>query len=212
VGVASVEVPSLQRVHPGDPNSSYLIQKLAGIAAVGQRMPFNGPYLPQSTIDVIKQWIANGAQRSLAIATPDKFAQLIARGLQITTTSPLADSTVAASPAQIIIGFDRELDNTLVNDSTVQLERLVATTSGPAVAQEAAAVQPIAISLRVPSANTRTLIVAPNTALRAGNYRLTLRGNGGGALAGLDTLPLNSGIENAPGQNSELKFTVQVQP
>src|SRR4051812_5824709 len=30
VGVASSEVPALQRVKPGDPNSSYLIQKLSG--------------------------------------------------------------------------------------------------------------------------------------------------------------------------------------
>lgn len=61
VGVASGEVPSLQRVKPGDPANSYLVHKLEGTAAVGARMPFGGPYLDDATIAVIRTWIANGA-------------------------------------------------------------------------------------------------------------------------------------------------------
>jgi hypothetical protein len=63
VGVASGEVGSLQRVNPGNPDASYLIQKLEGRAAVGVRMPFGGPYLDDATIAVIRQWIAAGAPR-----------------------------------------------------------------------------------------------------------------------------------------------------
>ena len=63
VGVASGEVPSLQRVKTGDPDNSYLVQKLEGRAAVGARMPFGGPYLDDATIGVIRTWIANGAPR-----------------------------------------------------------------------------------------------------------------------------------------------------
>lgn len=63
VGVASAEVGSLQRVSPGNPGDSYLIQKLEGRAAVGARMPFGGPYLDTATIAVIRQWIADGAQK-----------------------------------------------------------------------------------------------------------------------------------------------------
>ncbi len=48
---------------PGNPDQSYLIQKIEGHAAVGARMPLGAPPLPQSTIDVIRQWIANGAQQ-----------------------------------------------------------------------------------------------------------------------------------------------------
>ena len=66
VGQPSVEVPSLMRVAPGQPDSSYIIQKLEGHAAVGGQMPLGGPYLPQSTIDVIRQWILDGAQPSAA--------------------------------------------------------------------------------------------------------------------------------------------------
>lgn len=62
VGVASGEVPSLQRVNAGRPDDSYVIQKLEGRAAVGARMPFGGPFLDDATIAVIRQWIAAGAQ------------------------------------------------------------------------------------------------------------------------------------------------------
>jgi hypothetical protein len=48
-------------VIPGDPDHSLLIQKLEGTQTVGQRMPRGGPFLDQSTIDVIRQWITNGA-------------------------------------------------------------------------------------------------------------------------------------------------------
>jgi len=63
VGVASGEVSSLQRVAPGRPDDSYLIQKLEGRAAVGSRMPLGGPFLDDATIAVIRQWIAAGAPR-----------------------------------------------------------------------------------------------------------------------------------------------------
>ncbi|PZP30935.1 MAG: hypothetical protein DI603_13450 [Roseateles depolymerans] len=62
VGVSSAEVPSLKRVKPGDPDNSYLIQKIEGHASVGARMPFGGPYLDADTVARIRQWIANGAQ------------------------------------------------------------------------------------------------------------------------------------------------------
>jgi hypothetical protein len=61
VNVASPRDPSLIRVIPGDPDNSFIIRKLEGTQTLGDRMPDGGPYLPQSTIDAIRQWIANGA-------------------------------------------------------------------------------------------------------------------------------------------------------
>jgi hypothetical protein len=54
------------RVIPGDPDSSYLIQKLEGAAGiVGRRMPFSGPpYMTDGQILVIRRWIAIGAPRN----------------------------------------------------------------------------------------------------------------------------------------------------
>lgn len=53
--------PTRIRVIPGDPDDSFIIQKLEGTQTLGDRMPDGGPYLQQSTIDVIRLWIANGA-------------------------------------------------------------------------------------------------------------------------------------------------------
>lgn len=61
VGVSSAEVASLKRVAPGDAANSYLIHKLEGHQSVGARMPFGGPYLDAQTINLIRQWIDNGA-------------------------------------------------------------------------------------------------------------------------------------------------------
>jgi uncharacterized protein (TIGR03118 family) len=62
VGVASLEQPALRRVKPGDPDNSYLIQKLEGVTGIsGSRMPLGGPFLDQAAIDQIKSWISSGA-------------------------------------------------------------------------------------------------------------------------------------------------------
>ncbi len=64
-----VNVPALQvggggafRVVPGDPDNSYLIQKLEGNQMIGNQMPPSGA-LQQSVIDEIRLWISNGALR-----------------------------------------------------------------------------------------------------------------------------------------------------
>lgn len=56
--------PGAIRVIPGDPDNSYLIQKLEGDPRiVGQRMPIGGRYLTDGQILIIRRWIANGASR-----------------------------------------------------------------------------------------------------------------------------------------------------
>jgi hypothetical protein len=61
-----INVPSfyggmIVRVIPGNPNDSFLIQKLEGTALFGAQMPADGLYLQQVTVDVIRQWIQDGA-------------------------------------------------------------------------------------------------------------------------------------------------------
>jgi hypothetical protein len=51
-------------VAPTDPDDSYLIQKLDGAGGItGGRMPLNRAALPQSDIDLIRDWILDGALR-----------------------------------------------------------------------------------------------------------------------------------------------------
>jgi hypothetical protein len=62
VNVPSNQVPSLDRVEPGDPDNSYLVWKVEGRAGItGSRMPLGGPFLSQETIDLIRAWVEAGA-------------------------------------------------------------------------------------------------------------------------------------------------------
>jgi len=63
VNVNSTEVPSMMRVRPALPDSSYMILKLEGRQSVGDRMPPPGP-LSSSTIQLIRNWITKGAQNN----------------------------------------------------------------------------------------------------------------------------------------------------
>jgi methionine-rich copper-binding protein CopC len=160
VGVPSAEVPSLLRVKPGDPDSSYVIQKLEGIAAVGARMPFGGPYLSSSTIDVIRQWITDGAQPASTGSAPASFA--------IVTAAPAADEVLAEAPAQIMIGFNRELDVTRIDPDSARIER----SAGQGIQASA---QRVAARVEVPSANPRALLLWPMQPLGTGHYRVLMR-------------------------------------
>jgi methionine-rich copper-binding protein CopC len=160
VGVASVEVPSLLRVKPGDPDSSYLIQKLEGIAAVGARMPFGGPYLSSGTIAVIRQWITDGAQPASTGAAPASFT--------IVSVAPAAGEVLAEAPAQIMIAFNHELDVTRIDPDSVRIERR----AGQGIEAPA---QRVAARIEVPSANPRALLLWPTQPLGAGRYRVLMR-------------------------------------
>lgn len=63
VNRASVAKAGAVLVIPGDPENSYLVQKLEGRAGiVGQRMPrTGGPYLTEGQMMVIRRWIQEGA-------------------------------------------------------------------------------------------------------------------------------------------------------
>jgi len=57
----SVEMPSLMRVLPGDPQNSYLYRKITGSGITGDRMPFGGPTLTDTQIKLVRDWIRRGA-------------------------------------------------------------------------------------------------------------------------------------------------------
>ena len=62
VNAASTGKRGAIRVIPGDPNGSYLIQKLEGAPGIeGVRMPFTPPYLTTGQIAIIRRWIELGA-------------------------------------------------------------------------------------------------------------------------------------------------------
>jgi hypothetical protein len=159
VGVPSNENASVMRVKPGDPGHSYLIQKLEGSAAVGARMPFGGPYLDAATIDVIRQWITDGAQRSPAGMTKPAF--------YVDAVVPSPGDTLPSAPTSIVVGTTRELDRTRIDAAAVQLEM-------QAVGGEPSVI--VATKVVVSDANPRALLITPTATLRPGRYLLRLRG------------------------------------
>lgn len=60
----SVGKPGATRVIPGDPENSYIIQKLEGAPGImGERMPrTGGPYLTPGQMLVLRTWILRGAR------------------------------------------------------------------------------------------------------------------------------------------------------
>ncbi len=62
VNIPSAERPTLFRIEPFNADSSYLVLKIEGAPGiVGQQMPFGRSPLSQGEIDVIRQWIDDGA-------------------------------------------------------------------------------------------------------------------------------------------------------
>jgi Bacterial Ig-like domain len=166
VGVTSTEQPSVLRVEKGDPDSSYIIRKLQGSSGIsGQQMPFGGPYLPQSTIDVIRQWIANGAQPSATAQGIEAAVKSVQR-FAVASTSPDDGSIVSAPVPQIVVEFNGEIDSTLINNTTVTLD------SGSAAESS----QPVLVATAIPVGNPDAIVIKPQAPLGNGTYRLTLHG------------------------------------
>jgi mono/diheme cytochrome c family protein len=166
VGVPSDEQPSILRVKPNDPDSSYLVQKIQGTAASGERMPAGMPALPQATIDTIRQWITNGATND---------TQASSAAIRVSSMSPLPGSTVTTLPASITVAFDREVNATTVDTTTFRLER----SGGDGVFGNGNDVAIAPASVTVPAANTHSAVMSlTNVAAANDTYRITLSGSG----------------------------------
>lgn len=184
VGVASSEVSGTLRVAPGNPNGSYLIQKLEGTASVGGRMPLNGTPLPQPDIDMIRQWITDGAQPAPAPGTPVK----------VTSLTPSPGSLVAALPPSITAGFDRELNAASVTSGTFLLDR----SGGDGTFDDGNEVAVAAASVTVPAANTSSAVLdLAGAANVEDTYRVRLLGSGGAVVMDLGGNALDGELASA---------------
>jgi methionine-rich copper-binding protein CopC len=182
VGHASAEQSNVLRVEPGDPDSSYIIRKLEGASGIsGVRMPADGPpYLPQATIDVIRQWITNGAPKPAAAASVEAAVKAV-QHFSVNETSPDNGSIVSMAVQHIVVGFNGDIDSNLLNNTTVTLSRALAHTLAPVE-------PPVPVSITVPVGNPGAIMITPQTPLPNGDYVVTLRGT----LASMNALPLGS--------------------
>jgi hypothetical protein len=198
VNAPSTEVPSLLRVDPGNPDNSYLIQKLEGTAAVGARMPLGGSPLPQETIAVIRQWILEGAiaPQQSGLKAPALISAWPVPGGSLTSNTDL------------VIAADRELDASLLSAGTVVLTR----SGGDAdfdngnevvvdTILELRSLSPTVIALRAANGGTAQWF--------ADTYRLRISGEAPLAVADLGSIALDGDADGAPGGHFEFTFSVE---
>lgn len=203
VGIPSAEQPSVLRVSPGNPDNSYIVRKLEGAPGIsGGQMPLGQTPLPQSTINVIRQWITDGALQGIATGVRPQGA--VAQRFAVTVTSPDDQSVVPEPVPRIVAAFNHEIDSTLVNDTTVSLERLATVPDTTAMDSSDARLQKLPIATAVVNGNPRAMLITPHAPLGNGVYRVTLRGAGGAALADVSAGALDV--------DYSFTFTVDVSP
>lgn len=207
VNASSAEVPALRRVQPGDPDASYLIQKLEGTAAVGSRMPLNAPPLPQATIDVIRQWITDGAQDGATEASGPTLSKAGSfESARLTAISPMHDQAVAGSIREIVIASDIELDTSLLQSGLVTLRA-----SGGDSEFESGNELAVPLDVVVRSRQPTVLAIAPRLGtLAVDAYELRISGTDPVALADYRARAIDGDADGLPGGDFALRFTVEM--
>jgi uncharacterized protein involved in high-affinity Fe2+ transport len=202
VGIQSSQDPGFQRVEAGDPDNSYLVQKLEGTASSGQQMAPGAP-LPQSEIDVIRQWITDGA-------TDDRVAVL--DPITVTSLSPMPNAALTAQPTNIVAGFSRELNQATVDATTF----LLTGSGGDGTFADGNEIQVTATAITVPAANPQSAVFdLTGVTLADDTYRIQLLGGATNAIQDLDgnaldgeflgNLPSGNGIA---GGDFMVQFTI----
>ncbi len=185
VNVSSSEVQSLLRVNPGNPNASYLVQKLEGTAASGSRMPLGGPFLSQTQVDLVRAWIAAGAPMNAA--PPDR--------LLVSSSVPAAAEKAAPGLAKITVIFNSDVDNSLVSSNSFELR------------DAAGNLVPLA-SMTVPLKRQNVVELATRAPLAAGHFELAVRGSGPAPLASVSGHVLDGDADGTPGGDQTISFDV----
>ena len=178
VNVASAEVPGTLRVNPGNPDASYIVQKIEGTAAVGVRMPADGPpYLPQDRIDLVRRWIAAGAP--------------VASAPRLTIDRDAARSRPCRRP--------RRPDSESSPSSSTP--RSTARASAPTPSRCAMRrISPCALAaVRVPQGRQNVVEITTQRTLAAGSYQLAVHGDGPAPLADEAGHVLDGDADGTPG-------------
>jgi len=205
VGVPSTEVPSLDRVKPGDPTDSYIIQKLQGHAAVGAQMPdgcpTTQPCLSATTIGFIQQWITNGAPP--AAATTATAAQ--SAPLTVTSIVPDNMEAVNAPPPQVMVAFNHELDVSQLSTLSAHFEKLTSAAAPTVIMQ-------VPAQISVSSANLRALMIWPAAPLSAGHYRLVTDATSAAQIGDIAGQQVALGVPDERGETVISTFDVEALP
>lgn len=196
VDVPSVQVPALRRVAPGDPDNSYLVQKVEGSAAFGGQMPLDSPPLDTDQINLIRQWIAAGAEpppEALASAAPARLVSSV----------PASGEVVPQPATELLAIFSRPLDANLLLDTSVTLTR-AGGDAGFEDGNEAAVV----IDLRPGAPDGASVWVRTMTGLPVDDYELRFRGSGAAVVADRNGHAVDGDGDGAAGGDVVVRFRV----
>ena len=203
VGVPSTEVPSLDRVKPGDPTDSYIIQKLQGHAAVGAQMPdgcpTTQPCLSATTIGFIQQWITNGAPPAAAATAA------VSAPLAVTSIVPDNMESVNGPPPQVMVAFNHELDVSQLATHSAHFEKLAPSATATVIEQ-------VPAQISVSSANLRALMIWPAAPLSAGRYRLVTDATSATQISDIAGQQVALGAPDERGENVISTFDVEALP
>ena len=194
VNVPSNEVPSMLRIKPGDPDNSYLIQKIEGHASVGAQMPFGGPPLAADVIAAIRQWVSDGAQPAALQAAPAVF--------KLVSSAPATGDLLIEAPPQVMLAFNQEVDATRVDKNSLRLEHV-------AVAGQIESSEWVLAKLSLPAPNPHSLLLTPLSPLQPGHYRVLARNAAGMGLADINDQSLTLDPSGAGEDAVILEFDVE---
>jgi hypothetical protein len=184
VNAPSSQVPGTLRVNPGNPNASYLVQKIEGTAAVGARMPLGGPFLNQAQVDLVRAWIAAGAP--MTEAPPGQ--------LLVTSSVPAPAEQAGAGLSKMTVIFNADVDNSLVSTNSFELRD--------------AAGNLVPITARVPLNRQNVVELATLAPLAAGRFELSVRGSGPAPLASVSGRVLDGDADGNAGGDTIIPFDV----
>ena len=194
--IPSSQNAGVQRVNPGFPDQSYLIQKLENIGGVGLMPP--GAAISQPFIDSVRQWITDGALDDTVVVT---------NPIRVTSIFPAPGAMLGVAPAQILAGFDADLDVSTVNMLTFMLDASVDGIFDNGNDMQIAAV---GTGITVGGNPRSAMFDLTGAALADDTYRIRLLGNGANVimdtnanvLDGEPIAPLPSGDGTAGGDFS----------
>jgi hypothetical protein len=187
VNTASSEVPALLRVNPGNPNQSYLLQKIEGTAAVGGRMPLGQAPLPQDRIDLVRSWIAAGAPAAAVGVAP--------ANLVVSSVIPAANEVAAPGAGKLTVIFAGPVDASLAASGTFELRDGFDA--------------PVPLShVSVPDGRPNVVELTVAGGLPAGSYQLAVRGEGPVALADTNGRVLDGDADGIAGGDFLMSFDV----
>jgi len=176
-------------------------------------MPLGQPPLPQATIDVIRQWISDGAQSAAPSASQSSDRTSAAapaaamKPAQLHAIAPLPGEVLRQSPAEIVVASDQALNVSTLDTNSIVLLRSGGD-AGFADGNEIG-ITGIRVSIRslMPTVLALTL-PAENSLWVADTYRLTILGQGPAPATSLSGGAIDGAGEGRGGSDFVLQFSV----